>query len=65
MSEREVEMVDTLTKQAKDRCKDCFALIDKACNVWWCDEGDCPIENITKCDEWTDPGVGNLYIERI
>ena len=55
-------MVTSVTKQAKERCKDCFALIEKE-GKWWCDEGDCLIEDIIKCEEWTDPGVGDLYIE--
>ena len=47
---------------AQERCQDCFALIEKE-SRWYCDEGDCPIEDVTRCDEWTNPGVGYLFME--
>lgn len=38
-------------EQAKERCKDCFALIDKD-GVWWCDEADSRIQDVITCKEW-------------
>ena len=52
-------MEKTLIEQAKKRCKHCFALIDKE-GRWWCDEGNCLIEEIIKCNEWTNSKVGKL-----
>jgi hypothetical protein len=48
-------MTGTIAKgnlpQAKERCKDCMALISKK-GVWWCDEGNCPVQGVARCTEW-------------
>ena len=57
--------------QAKERCKDCFALklgrlpissVQSGQIDWWCDEANCPIEDVTECKEWEvqDENTGEL-----
>jgi len=37
--------------KAKERCRYCFALIEKD-GRWWCDEVDAPCDDIDDCMEW-------------
>lgn len=39
------------TDKVKERCSDCFALVDNN-NEWWCDIYNCPCSEVKNCKEW-------------
>ena len=38
-------------EELRSRCKDCSSLTERE-GKWWCDEGDCAIDNILQCEWW-------------
>lgn len=40
-------------EQARERCKHCIALVCGANGEWWCEEGNLPVEQVTRCSEWS------------
>lgn len=48
-------------KQAEERCRGCVALVSKD-GVWWCDEGDCPVEKVGRCTEWGESEIKIMHL---
>ena len=50
---------DTDKLRAFRRCKDCYAIADRD-TEYYCDEADCPIQDVIVCNNW-DNGRGDIY----